>query len=166
MIEKMCKIINNIIVLILIILVCIMFVPKLLGWENLAVLSGSMEPKIPVGSMVIIRNVEPKELEKGDIITYYVNDNTMVTHRVVNNDTDKQEIVTKGDANDVQDSNPVSYENVVGKLFVCIPLLGYLSIYMQSSLGIAIICGVIFVLILLNYLPDIFKEDPKATSEK
>ena len=162
MLKKICKILNNIIIIILVVMILIMFVPKLLGWQNLAVLSGSMEPNIPVGSMIIVKDVNPKELETGDVITFRVSDSTLVTHRVVENNKDTQEIVTKGDANEDNDGNPVSYANVVGELFISIPLLGYLSIYMQSILGIAILCGVVFILLLLNFLPDIFEKDKSA----
>lgn len=159
MLRKICKILNNIIIAILIVLVLVMFAPRLFGWQNLAVLSGSMEPNISVGSMVIIKDVNPEELETGDVITFRVSDSTLVTHRVVENNVETQEITTKGDANDVNDGNPVSYSNVIGELFISIPLLGYLSIYMQSTLGIAILCGVVFVLLLLNYLPDLFEKE-------
>lgn len=158
-VKRICQIINNIIIAVLIILVCIFFVPKILGCENLAVLSGSMEPKISVGSMVIVQDVDPNDLEVGDIITYKISDTTLVTHRIVSIDQDAQEIVTKGDANDVIDGEPVSFSNVVGKLFISIPFLGYISIYMQGKAGIAIICGVVGILILLNYLPDVFIKD-------
>lgn len=159
MLRKICKILNNIIIAILIVLVLVMFAPRLFGWQNLAVLSGSMEPNISVGSMIIVKNVNPEELEAGDIITFQVSDSTLVTHRVVENNVETQKITTKGDANDVNDGNPVSYSNVIGELFISIPLLGYLSIYMQSTLGIAILCGVVFVLLLLNYLPDLFEKE-------
>lgn len=166
MLRKTCKILNNIILVILVLLVLIMFVPRLIGWQNLAVLSGSMEPNISVGSMIIVKNVNPEELEAGDIITFRVSDSTLVTHRVVENNVETQEITTKGDANDVNDGNPVSYSNVIGELFISIPLLGYLSIYMQSTLGIAILCGVVFVLLLLNYLPDLFEKEQNNTEKK
>lgn len=158
-VKRICQIINNIIIAILIILVCIFFVPKILGCENLAVLSGSMEPKISVGSMVIVQDVDPNDLEVGDIITYKISDTTLVTHRIVSIDQDAQQIVTKGDANDVNDGEPVSFSNVVGKLLISIPFLGYISIYMQGKAGIAIICGVVGILIILNYLPDVFIKD-------
>lgn len=158
-VKRICQIINNIIIAVLIILVCIFFVPKILGCENLAVLSGSMEPKISVGSMVIVQDVDPNDLEVGDIITYKISDTTLVTHRIVSIDQDAQQIVTKGDANDVNDGEPVSFSNVVGKLLISIPFLGYISIYMQGKAGIAIICGVVGILIILNYLPDVFIKD-------
>ena len=93
------------------------------------------------------------------MITFRVSSSTLVTHRIVNIDNEKEEIVTKGDANDVNDGNPVTYDNIVGKMLFHVPLLGYLTIYMQTPLGIAILCGLVLVLILLNYLPDLVKKE-------
>lgn len=159
MVTRICKILNTIIVTILIILSAIMVGPKLLGGNTLAVLSGSMEPKIPVGSLVIIKKVEPKTLEAGDIITYKISADTLVTHRVVENNPKTNEIITKGDANKTNDSSPINYSNVVGKMLFHVPLLGYLSIYMQTTLGVAIICVIVIILILLNFLPDLVEKD-------
>lgn len=156
MLKRICKILNNIIICILIVFAIIMFVPKLLGWQNLVVLSGSMEPNISVGSMIIVSDIEPETLKPGDVITFQVNDSTLVTHRVVSNNIELKQVITKGDANDVNDATPVEYSHIIGKLFISIPFLGYLSISMQSTFGIAIICTIVFVLILLNYLPEIF----------
>lgn len=66
-----------------------------------------MEPDIPVGSVVIVKDVMPKNLKTGDVITYQISEGTMVTHRINSIDKDKEEIVTKGDVNDVADANPV-----------------------------------------------------------
>lgn len=159
MTARICKVLNVIIVVILIAIAAIMIGPKLMNGQTLAVLSGSMEPEIPVGSLVIIQETNPQKLETGDVITFRVSSSTLVTHRIVNIDNEKEEIVTKGDANDVNDGNPVTYDNIVGKMLFHVPLLGYLTIYMQTPLGIAILCGLVLVLILLNYLPDLVKKE-------
>lgn len=156
MFRQACKILNNIIICLLIIFAVIMFVPKIIGWQNLAVLSGSMEPNIPVGAMVIVRDIDPSELKKGDVITFQMNESTYVTHRIVSIDKESQQIITKGDANDVVDGTPVNYSNVIGKLFLTIPYLGYFSISMQSLRGVILLIVVILILILLNLLPDLF----------
>lgn len=155
MLKKICKILNSIIMLILLILIGLFFVPKIFGCENLAVLSGSMEPEIPVGAMIIIQEDNPEDLEIGDIITYRIDDSTMVTHRIVNIDQKKREIVTKGDANNTVDGTPISFTDVVGKMLFSVPLLGYLSIYIQSGYGIYLIFAIFVILLILNFLPDI-----------
>ena len=63
-------------------------VPPLLGYQSMAVLSGSMEPKIGVGAIVYAKEVDVAELETDDIITYRLTGNTMVTHRIVEIDSE------------------------------------------------------------------------------
>ena len=102
-----------------------------------------------------------EDLKVNDVVTYSLSDSTLVTHRVIDIDNDSQLIKTKGDANDVDDGEPISFNRIVGKLVFSVPLLGYLSIYMKTPLGIAILCAIIFVLILLNFLPGIFENEEK-----
>lgn len=165
MLEKICKVLSTIIMVVLLILAVLLIGPKLLGFQGYAVLSGSMEPDIPVGSIVYDKEVEPETLKTGDVITYQLSDNTLVTHRIISIDENTEEIITKGDANDVEDGAPVSYSKVVGKMSFSVPLIGYITIYGKTKLGIAAVCGVIVVLLLVNFLPDIFKEDEKDDSE-
>ncbi|HIU76967.1 MAG TPA: signal peptidase I, partial [Candidatus Pelethocola excrementipullorum] len=148
MVKKVCGLLNKIIMLCLALVAILLLVPTALGYKSMAVISGSMEPDIPVGAVVIVKEVMPKTLKTGDVITYQISEGTMVTHRINRIDKDKEEIVTKGDANDVADANPVTYDRVVGKMAACIPLLGYISIYIKTPLGIAVVCGIVCVLIL------------------
>lgn len=161
MLKRICNILNTVIMVILLIIACIFIVPKILGMDTLAVLSGSMEPNIPVGSIIVIDDVKFEDLKVNDVVTYSLSDSTLVTHRVIDIDNDSQLIKTKGDANDVDDGEPISFNRIVGKLVFSVPLLGYLSIYMKTPLGIAILCAIIFVLILLNFLPGIFDNEEK-----
>ena len=115
MLRKICGFLATILLIILFALAVLLIVPNLLGMKSFAVLSGSMEPKIPVGSIVFVDEVEPATIQTGDIITYNFSGNTMVTHRVVGVDIENQSIITKGDANEVEDGAPVAFAQVVGK---------------------------------------------------
>lgn len=159
MLKKICEFLSTILLIFLFALAVILIGPNLLGMKSLAVLSGSMEPKIPVGSIVIIYDVEPDELQTGDVITYNLGGGTLVTHRVVEVDVDNQSIITKGDANEVEDGAPVSFSKVVGKMKMHVPYLGYISIYIRTPLGIAATCGVLIVVVLLTFLPEVFKKE-------
>lgn len=64
-----------------------------------AVLSGSMEPDLPVGSMVFVRQVEPTDITVGDNATFYRSDGAVVTHQVYEIDPAAQTIGTQGIAN-------------------------------------------------------------------
>lgn len=159
MLKRICNVLSKGILVILALIAAVLLVPHIFGYQTLAVLSGSMEPKISVGSIVIVKETEPAELEAGDVITYRLSGNTLVTHRIVEQDDKQKQFITKGDANEAADASPVSYESVVGKVALHLPLLGYLSIYMKTPIGIAGICAVLMVMILLNFLPDIFAKE-------
>lgn len=161
MLKKICNILIAIILIILLFLAGALFGPKLFGYDMLAVVSGSMEPNIPVGSIVYVREVPFEDIEVGDVISFNVSQDTLVTHRVEEIDENKQEITTKGDANNTNDGEPISYSNVKGKVFFSIPFLGILSQAIKTPLGIAGACGVVFLMILLNYLPEIFEKEEK-----
>lgn len=159
MVDKICKILMNIIIVVLIILVGILFVPCFFGYQNFAVISGSMEPNMPVGSIVYAHPEDFENIKVNDVISYRVNEETMVTHRVVEVNEEDKSFITKGDANDVNDANPISYDNVVGVVKMCIPLLGYITMYIKTPLGIGVLCGIVFIILLLNFLPDLLKKD-------
>ena len=70
-----------------VIAVCIpLTLPKLFGYQAYTVISGSMEPEIPVGSLVYIQPSAPEDAEENDIVAFYgAADGSMITHRVVEN---------------------------------------------------------------------------------
>lgn len=161
MLKKVCNIFISIILVCLVVLVGLMFVPQFIGYKSFAVVSGSMEPNIKVGSIVYAKNTNFSDLKEGDIISFRLNGNTNATHRIVKVNKEKQQFTTKGDANNSEDANPVNYKDVIGKVTLTIPLLGFISVYIKTPLGIAIGCGILFVLIVLNFLPDILEKDNK-----
>lgn len=115
------------VLLIFLILACVpLTVPRMFGYQIYTVVSGSMEPAIPTGSLVYIKAVPAEEIMEDDVIAFYgVMDTTsIITHRVVSNSTNMGEFITKGDANDTKDMNPVPYDNYIGKVMVHIPVVG------------------------------------------
>lgn len=151
---------------------------RLLGFQVYAVLSGSMEPDLPVGSLVYVKATEPEKLEIGDDISFLIAEKTIVTHRIIDiipdeNDPTVLRFQTQGIANDVADGNLVHYKNVIGKVAFHIPLLGYVSNFIQSNLGRYIILIGGTFLILATFLPDILapiwkketEEAPSSTAE-
>lgn len=92
-------------------------ISSIAGYSVLEVVSGSMEPTIHVGDMIII-NTNDKECEAGDIITFRDVNGSFVTHRIVA--INDKEMITQGDFNDSQDE-PISVDNIVGKYVTRIP---------------------------------------------
>lgn len=141
--------------LIILILACIPFtVPKILGYQAYTVVSGSMEPEIPTGSLVYIKETKPQEIQLKDVIAYYGgrDTNVIITHRVVENSTAKRQFITKGDANRTKDMNPVAYSNVIGRVELTIPKLGVIAQVLTSFAGkVACVC-MIGAALLLHWL--------------
>ena len=82
-----------------------------------------MEPAIPTGSLVYIKEMEPKDVQVDDVIAFYGTKDaaSIITHRVVENRVLMGEFITKGDANATKDMNPAPYDNFIGKVAYSIP---------------------------------------------
>lgn len=161
------KIINYMIVSIVLILAFLMVGIKIFGFKIYAVLSGSMEPNYHVGSLVYIKETEQKELKKGDTITFYLSENTIATHRIkeVVKEDNKIYYRTKGDANEIDDAKLTPYENVIGKVIFSIPLLGYISTFIQRPPGSYAAIGIGIVLIIIEFVIDSLTENKKETKK-
>ena len=141
------------VLLILLVLACVpLTVPRVFGYEIYTVISGSMEPAIPTGSLVYIADTDPGEIVEGDVIAFYGGASgngagaadsgaSIITHRVVSNSVIMGEFITKGDANEKEDINPVSYDNYIGKVQLSVPMAGYAAELFTSTQGkIAAVC--------------------------
>ena len=143
---------------------------RLIGLDVYVVLSGSMEPTYHVGSLIYVKDVDYKELKAGDPITYMLNENTVVTHRITEvlvdeNDPDTIRYFTKGDANDIPDGTSVHYKNIIGKPVFTIPYLGYISNYIQNPPGTYVALAAGAILVMLVFLPDLFEDDKKKEED-
>ena len=131
--------------------------------EMKAVLTGSMEPELPVGSLLVILPVSYDDIQIGDDITYVRDMNlTLVTHRVLAKDDESQTITTQGIANNVPDP-PSRYDNVVGKVVYHIPYAGYFLVWTSDLKG-KVICGIIITALVAFSL--LFSREKPESSEK
>lgn len=110
----------------------VIVVPRVAGAQSYTVLTGSMEPGLPPGSLAVVKPVDPKDLAIGDVITYQIKSGepAVVTHRIVavTASTDGQlRLITQGDANNAPDTESVRPVQVRGELWYSLPLLGYLN---------------------------------------
>ena len=122
--------------------------PRLMGYEIYEVVSGSMEPEIPVGSAIYVKAAQPEEVEAGDVIAFSKG-SSVVTHRVEENRYVEGEFVTKGDANKEEDMEPVAYGSLIGRVERHIPALGIVMTLRASNTGklyaaLLALCGVLF----------------------
>ena len=150
--KKVWNFVTTTILIVLLLGIAIMYIPKIFGIQPMIVLSGSMEPTYHVGSLLYIKNADANEIEAGDPITFYLDDNTLVTHRVVEIDKDNQTYTTKGDANEKEDLYPVGYDYYMGKVVYSVPVLGRVlaffvtfhgKIAAGSLIGLAILLQII-----------------------
>ena len=168
-VKKICNFLSTVVLLLLAAVAAVIVLPMVMGFKEMAVLTGSMEPTIPVGSIVYVKTLDdPSQLQPGDICTYTLSDGeTMVTHRVVSVDPDSQTLVTKGDANDTDDGD-INFAQVFGRTQFHLPYLGYIAINAKTPVGIMTVCGVLVVVLLLNFVPAIIdagEEDEQKKSK-
>ena len=139
---------------------------RLLGYQCYTVISGSMEPEYSVGDLLYVKKVDAATVKVGDPITFILTEDLVVaTHRVVRVDSENQRFYTKGDANEIEDSDPVHFNNVIGVPKVSISKLGYVSDFVQNPPGMYITIGAGIILILAVFLPDMIgkkKEEDEA----
>lgn len=165
--KTFCNVLSTAMLVILLALALAFVVPMLLGMKEMAVLSGSMEPNIPVGAIVYVDDdAEASELEPGDVVTYKLDSSTFVTHRLVSIDKETQTMITKGDANEVDDGE-IPLSQYYGKVLFHLPFLGFITANIRTPAGIMSVTGVVILIILLNTLPMLLsKEDPQQPNEK
>lgn len=154
-------------VLVVLLVVCAVFLmgSRLLGYRVFTVISGSMEPEYNVGDLIYVKKVDANTIKVGDDITFILNEDLVVaTHRVVRIDGEKQHFYTKGLANEIEDNDPVHFNNVIGVPQFKIPKLGYVSDYIQNPPGMYITVAAGAILILLVFLPDFLPKKKGQTA--
>ncbi len=160
---------STFIVALIVLIAAILVIGQLAGFHLFSVESGSMTPTYPVNSLVIVREVDPQTIEVGDVITFVANeDGMLVTHRVISVDSSDKTFRTRGDANNVDDAEPVLWGNTVGKVMFGIPLLGRSFSIMTAQENRKIMIGIIVFLLLLSLLWDFQKKrrENKGEAEK
>lgn len=110
-------------------------IARQLGYEPYAIVSGSMEPAIPTGSMAYVTECAPESVADGDVIAFLDMRGDVVVHRVVRNRLVEGEFVTKGDANAEKDMNPIPYNCLIGRVQLSLPFAGYASSLYASQAG-------------------------------
>ena len=134
--------------------VALVAVPRIAGWSTLVVLSGSMEPAMPVGGLAFVAPVEPQDIKAGDVVTYPRPDkpNALVSHRVVvvSDQLGEPTVWTKGDANEAFDHWAVPATAVVGEVRFTLPYLGHVSRRMQTRQGFLSVLAIPALFILMS----------------
>ena len=157
------KIIRSIIVFIILLLICNVLYQKfiikknlvdILGYSCLIVKTGSMQPTLKVDDMILIKKQNSYNLN--DIVAYNVNNKYLVTHRIV--DTNGNQYITKGDINNVNDTN-INKSQVEGKVIFRSAFFGFYILYLLKP-------TIIFLMLLLIFMVARQKEREEENYEK
>ncbi|WP_424017061.1 signal peptidase I [Halorientalis pallida] len=142
-------VLGTLLLLALVVPFAVFAVPQVIGADHgFVILSGSMEPDIAPGDVVIVDASAPVGV--GDIVTFSEDSDVPVTHRIVAEEDGQW--VTKGDANENRDARPVPPENVLGKVVLTIPLIGHVVLWANTPVGYVSLVLVPLVLLLGNEL--------------
>lgn len=165
-IKKIWDVISTLLVVLVVLFAVMLMGSRLVGYQVFNVVSGSMEPTYHVGDLLYVKTVDPDSVRVGDPITFVLNENLVVaTHRVISIDAENRRFYTKGDANETADAAPVHFNNLIGVPQFSIPKLGYVSDYIQNPPGMYVAIGLVAVLLIGAFLPDMFQKKTKETAE-
>ena len=139
---------------------------NIFGYEAYIVTTDSMKPSISSGDVVIVKEVEEQELDKGDIITFTKNGETN-THRITNIEEKEGEkyYTTKGDNNNVEDSEKVKFSEIKGKQIITIPYLGKIINALEDKVIFLVIVLIILILYFLR-IKQIEKKENRREKKK
>lgn len=149
-------------------LAVVSFAPRAFGYTPYAVLSGSMEPELPVGSMVFVHQVDPTDIAVGDNATFYRSDGAVVTHQVYEIDPVAQMIGTQGIANKnadgsiMHDAEQTPFSSVIGTVSFCVPYLGFVNAYCTTMPGLLVVVAVLALLVAASIVLDRMVPDEPA----
>ena len=130
-------------------------VPKIGGYCPLIVLTGSMEPKIKIGDLIIVKQISGSDVKEKDVIAFFDpdgNGTSILTHRVneVYEENGTLYFRTQGDANNGEDRSPVSEDKLVGIYQFRIAGAGNVAMFMQTTAGL-IVCVVVPLVLLVAW---------------
>lgn len=140
---------------VLLVLVCCIGIPRFCGINEFNILTGSMQPDYPVGTLVFVQAKDPSSIRPGEVVSYVMNEDLdIITHRCVSNDYDNKMLGTRGDANTADDA-PVLYENVVGIVVFSVPYVGAVVDYLTNdNTGRALAVSMLATVLALTFLAE------------
>ena len=155
MVARVLQFTMRVICFLLLVAVCGIGIPRLFGINEFNVLTGSLTPTYPIGSLVFVQPKDPTTIRPGEVVSCIMNENIdIVTHRVTANDYQNKMVYTKGDANNTEDA-PTLYENVVGVVVFSIPYVGGTVDYLTNDdTGRVLGIGILLSILALTFLAE------------
>ena len=141
--------------LVLLLAALVVIVPAATRSTPYTILTSSMEPGLPPGTLVIVKPIDPQDIKIGTVVTYQLEsgESAVVTHRVVeiqgpNLPGGDPSFITKGDANSAPDAKPVMTVQVKGAVWYSVPYVGWINNIVNGDLRaivIPIVAGLLFL---------------------
>lgn len=170
--KRFLNILSDVVIALLLVLVIAFAGVRLVGLTPYAVLSGSMEPELPVGSLIYVQQTDPATIQVGDAVTFEKGSGVVATHQAYEVDLEAREIRTQGIANInsdgsiMHDAEPVPFESVIGVPVACIPYLGYVNSFVTSPAGVVVvIAGAVAAIALSMVASRLGERERPATSK-
>lgn len=125
------------------------------GYRSFLVQSGSMEPSIMIGDIVVTH--QQPQYYKNEVVTFLNKDQRIVTHRIIDvlTQDNQTKFITKGDANRSEDEDQITPEQIIGKVVFIIPKLGFFVAFAKSLPGLIILVIVPSIILVVNQLLEI-----------
>ncbi|MCU1417844.1 MAG: signal peptidase [Schumannella sp.] len=141
--------------LVLLLAGAVVLVPAVSGSTPYTILTSSMEPSMPPGTLVIVKPIDPQDIRIGTVVTYqlYSGEKDVVTHRVLEIQGPTlpggdPSFITKGDANSEPDAKPVMSIQVRGAVWYSVPWIGWVNNLVNGDMRavvIPIVAGLLFL---------------------
>ena len=140
-------------------------VPDVFGYKVLQVMSGSMSGEFETGDTILIKEIKNESnLKIGDVVTYKIAKNTLVTHWIVyiSKTGENLSYTLKGDANNTEDSEKIMFSKIEGMYVKKLKLIGQMINFMQKPYGIVIVFTIPILLVILIMYNEKIKEERRS----
>jgi len=141
-----------------------------LGYRAEPVLSGSMEPTLPVGSLAVLKEVPASDVERGDVVAFTTpgDEDSITTHRIaaVEHEGSRTVYRTRGDPNTADDPWQLTQRGAMGEFVVDVPYAGYVTRWLaqrEIHAGVVILASLLALLIILRRIWHEEPADPRST---
>lgn len=139
--------------------------PDFFGYKSFVIMSGSMEPTIKKGDAILVKEVPENEIRIHDIISFTTQNKTNVTHRIIGiaEENGKRKYTTKGDNNNTEDKERITYEQMDGKYQFKMSQFGVVINILKSKLTLIVL---ILIIILIACYKSRIKKRKEQRKEK
>lgn len=139
--------------------------PDFFGYKSFVIMSGSMEPTIKKGDAILVKEVPENAIRMNDIISFTTQNKTNVTHRIIGiaEENGKRKYTTKGDNNNTEDKERITYEQIDGKYQFKMSQFGVIINILKSKFTLMIL---VLIIILITCYKSRIKKRKEQRKEK